>query len=89
MLCLARYCLLNFLPCVLHSYLFKRTTCSKLEWLLKYGERYLVPERRSGSFLLSTKISKVHYEPKGVVAAIVSWNYRMPTFGAEKLTHVL
>lgn len=30
------------------------------------------------SWLLAHKISHVHYEPLGVVAAIVSWNYVSP-----------
>ncbi|TRM62678.1 Aldehyde/histidinol dehydrogenase [Schizophyllum amplum] len=51
------------------------TTCTKMEWLMKHGERYLKPERRHGNFMLGYKRSEVHYEPLGVVAAIVSWNY--------------
>ncbi|KAG5639503.1 hypothetical protein H0H81_000648 [Sphagnurus paluster] len=51
------------------------TTCSKMEWLLKHGENVLKPETRAGNFMLSYKRSEVHYEPLGVVAAIVSWNY--------------
>jgi|SRR6267154_2299859 len=56
------------------------TTCSKLDWLLRYGEKYLRPETRSSPLLLGYKKSEVHYEPLGVVAAIVSWNYRMTLF---------
>lgn len=56
------------------------TTCSKLDWLLRYGEKYLLPETRSSPLLLGYKKSEVHYEPLGVVAAIVSWNYRMTLF---------
>ncbi|TFK72146.1 ALDH-like protein [Pluteus cervinus] len=51
------------------------TTCSKMEWLLEHGEKYLRPETRSTNFMLSYKKSQVHYEPLGVVAGIVSWNY--------------
>ncbi|KAF5386922.1 hypothetical protein D9615_001926 [Tricholomella constricta] len=51
------------------------TTCSKMEWLINHGENYLKPETRAGNFMLSYKRSEVHYEPLGVVAAIVSWNY--------------
>ncbi|KAL5534092.1 hypothetical protein ACEPAG_553 [Sanghuangporus baumii] len=51
------------------------TSCSKLEWLAKYGESYLRPEKRSSSLMLSYKRSELHYEPLGVVAAVVSWNY--------------
>lgn len=52
------------------------TTCSKMDWLLRHGEKYLRPETRSSPLLLGYKKSEVHYEPLGVVAAIVSWNYR-------------
>ncbi|KAG6810295.1 hypothetical protein H0H92_012519 [Tricholoma furcatifolium] len=51
------------------------TTCSKMEWLLKHGEKAISPENRAGNFMLSYKKSQVVYEPLGVVAAIVSWNY--------------
>ncbi|KAK7049325.1 Meiotic Sister-Chromatid recombination aldehyde dehydrogenase [Paramarasmius palmivorus] len=51
------------------------TTASKLEWILDHGERYLRPEKRSRNLILGYKDSYVHYDPLGVVAAIVSWNY--------------
>ncbi|KAN0075408.1 Aldehyde/histidinol dehydrogenase [Tylopilus felleus] len=51
------------------------TTCSKLEWLINHGERALRTETRYSNLLLSYKKSQVVYEPKGVVCAIVSWNY--------------
>ncbi|TFL07778.1 Aldehyde/histidinol dehydrogenase [Pterulicium gracile] len=51
------------------------TTCSKLEWLMHHGEEYLRPERRKNNLALTYKIAEVHYEPLGVVAGIVSWNY--------------
>ncbi|PPR03524.1 hypothetical protein CVT24_007010 [Panaeolus cyanescens] len=51
------------------------TTCSKLEWLIKHGEKALQPESRSTNLMLSYKKSQILYEPLGVVAAIVSWNY--------------
>lgn len=52
------------------------TTCSKMEWLIQHGERVLRPERRSSNLVLAYKRSEVHFEPLGVVAGIVSWNYR-------------
>jgi acyl-CoA reductase-like NAD-dependent aldehyde dehydrogenase len=52
------------------------TTCSKMDWLLKHGERAIRPEKRSTNPILFYKESAVHYDPLGVVAAIVSWNYR-------------
>lgn len=51
-------------------------TCAKADWLIKHGERYLEPEARHSSFLTFYKKAEVHFEPLGVVAAIVSWNYR-------------
>ncbi|KAF8638823.1 hypothetical protein AX17_001881 [Amanita inopinata Kibby_2008] len=51
------------------------TTCSKMEWLIKHGEQVLKPENRSTNLMLSYKKCQVHYEPLGVVAGIVSWNY--------------
>jgi len=53
------------------------TTCSKMEWLIKHGEAALRPENRRSNFMLSYKKSQVIYEPLGVIAAIVSWNYRV------------
>ncbi|EJU02884.1 meiotic sister-chromatid recombination aldehyde dehydrogenase [Dacryopinax primogenitus] len=51
------------------------TTCAKLEWVIKYGEKELRPSRRRVPLLLMHKKAHVYYEPKGVVAAVVSWNY--------------
>jgi len=51
------------------------TTASKMDWLVTHGERYLKPESRSTNWMLTYKSAKVYYEPLGVVAAIVSWNY--------------
>ncbi|POY73058.1 hypothetical protein BMF94_3896 [Rhodotorula taiwanensis] len=51
------------------------TTCEKLRWTLNNAESVLAPEARSTNLLLAHKKSKVVYEPLGVVAAIVSWNY--------------
>ncbi|EJD03805.1 meiotic sister-chromatid recombination aldehyde dehydrogenase [Fomitiporia mediterranea MF3/22] len=51
------------------------TTCAKLEWLIDHGESYLRPEKRGTSLMMCYKRAELHYEPLGVVAAIVSWNY--------------
>lgn len=56
------------------------TTCSKMEWLLKHGEAALRSETRHSNMILAYKKSVVRYEPLGVVAAIVSWNYRLYHF---------
>ena len=53
------------------------TTAAKLDWLLDHGARVLRPETRRSSFLTIYKHAEVHFEPLGVVAALVSWNYRM------------
>ncbi|KAI0203314.1 Aldehyde/histidinol dehydrogenase [Astrocystis sublimbata] len=50
-------------------------TAEKLRWTLKHGEAALRPSRRPTNLLLSYKKGTVHYEPLGVVAALVSWNY--------------
>ena len=50
-------------------------TAEKLTWTLKHGEEALRPSRRPTNFLMSYKRNEVRYEPLGVVAALVSWNY--------------
>ncbi|KAH9947117.1 meiotic sister-chromatid recombination aldehyde dehydrogenase [Amylocystis lapponica] len=50
-------------------------TCAKMDWLINHGEGALKPETRHSSLLMCYKTGRVHYEPLGVVAAIVSWNY--------------
>lgn len=52
------------------------TTAAKLDWLLDHGSRVLRPETRHSSLLTIYKHAEVHFEPLGVVAALVSWNYR-------------
>jgi acyl-CoA reductase-like NAD-dependent aldehyde dehydrogenase len=50
------------------------TVCAKIDWMRRYGERWLKPERvRSG--LLLHKKGWIEYRPLGVVACIVPWNY--------------
>ncbi|KAI1278905.1 Aldehyde/histidinol dehydrogenase [Xylaria sp. FL0933] len=50
-------------------------TAEKLQWTIKHGERALRPSQRPTNLLLSYKKGTVYYEPLGVVAALVSWNY--------------
>lgn len=53
-------------------------TLEKINWIVANGERALRPSARPGpsSLLMGRmKYAEVRYEPKGVVAAIVSWNY--------------
>lgn len=51
------------------------TTCEKINWLLKEGERWLKPEYRSAGTVLLHKSNRVEYHPLGVIGAIVPWNY--------------
>jgi acyl-CoA reductase-like NAD-dependent aldehyde dehydrogenase len=50
-------------------------TAEKLMWTLKHGEKALQPELRPTNLLMAYKRNEVRYEPLGVVAALVSWNY--------------
>ncbi|KAK4102106.1 ALDH-like protein [Parathielavia hyrcaniae] len=50
-------------------------TVEKLQWTIKHGEKALRPSRRPTNLLLAYKRNTVFYEPLGVVAALVSWNY--------------
>lgn len=50
-------------------------TVEKLRWTINHGEKALRPSRRPTNLLMMYKKNEVHYEPLGVVAALVSWNY--------------
>jgi len=50
-------------------------TVEKLRWTIKHGEESLRPERRATNMLMMYKWNEVVWEPLGVVAACVSWNY--------------
>ena len=53
-------------------------TLEKINWIITNGERVLRPSQRPGpSNLLigMMKNGEVRYEPLGVVAALISWNY--------------
>lgn len=50
-------------------------TTEKLEWTIKHGEKALRPTRRPTNLLMAYKRNMVYYEPLGIVAALVSWNY--------------
>lgn len=50
-------------------------TVEKMQWTLSHGEKALRPSPRPTSLLMAHKRNTVHYEPLGVVAALVSWNY--------------
>ncbi|KAG7192747.1 Meiotic Sister-Chromatid recombination aldehyde dehydrogenase [Scheffersomyces spartinae] len=53
-------------------------TLEKLNWIISNGEKALKPSQRPGPahrLIGILKQAEVRYEPLGVVAAIVSWNY--------------
>jgi acyl-CoA reductase-like NAD-dependent aldehyde dehydrogenase len=50
-------------------------TVEKLQWTITHGEKALTPSRRPTNLLMVYKKNTVQYEPLGVVAALVSWNY--------------
>jgi len=51
-------------------------TAEKLKWVINHGEKALLPEKRENSWPLQCyKKVELRYEPLGVVAACVSWNY--------------
>ena len=50
-------------------------TVEKLRWTILHGEKALKPSKRPTNLLMSYKKNKVVYEPMGIVAALVSWNY--------------
>jgi len=50
-------------------------TAEKLQWTIRHGEKALLPSRRPTNLLMAHKRNAVVYEPLGVVAALVSWNY--------------
>jgi acyl-CoA reductase-like NAD-dependent aldehyde dehydrogenase len=50
-------------------------TVEKLRWTILHGEKALTASRRPTNLLMAYKKNVVRYEPLGVVAALVSWNY--------------
>jgi acyl-CoA reductase-like NAD-dependent aldehyde dehydrogenase len=50
-------------------------TTEKLRWTIRHGEESLRSERRATNLLMMYKWNEVMYQPLGVVAACVSWNY--------------
>lgn len=50
-------------------------SCERIQWIIKNGEKALSPQYRDVPMLLPYKIAKLEYEPLGVVAAIIPWNY--------------
>ncbi|OAP58353.1 hypothetical protein AYL99_07443 [Fonsecaea erecta] len=55
-------------------------TVEKLQWTIKHGEKALSVSRRPTNLLMCYKSNTVIYEPLGVVAACVSWNYPFHNF---------
>ena len=53
-------------------------TLEKLNWCIKHGHKVLSTSKRSGPtnlFMKWYKGAEIRYEPLGVIASIVSWNY--------------
>lgn len=50
-------------------------TVEKLRWTHLHGEKALRPSKRPTNLLMAYKNNYVIYEPLGVVAALISWNY--------------
>ncbi|KAF4589571.1 nad-dependent aldehyde dehydrogenase [Ophiocordyceps camponoti-floridani] len=50
-------------------------TAERIRWTISNGERALRTERKGTSPLMAHKRNSIRYEPLGVVAALVSWNY--------------
>lgn len=50
-------------------------TVEKLRWVIAHGEESLKSESRPGNLLMAYKWHEVMWQPLGVVAACVSWNY--------------
>lgn len=50
-------------------------TVEKLEWTIKHGEKALRVSKRPTNILMMHKVNTIQYEPLGVVASLVSWNY--------------
>ncbi|KAI9042334.1 aldehyde dehydrogenase family protein [Aspergillus affinis] len=55
-------------------------TAEKLKWTIDHGEKALAPSPRPTNFLMMYKKNMVTYEPLGVIAACVSWNYPLHNF---------
>ena len=61
-------------------------TVEKLQWTIKHGERALAASKRPTNLLMCYKKNTVFYEPLGVVAACVSWNYPFHNFISPAIT---
>ena len=55
-------------------------TVEKIQWTIDHGEKALKPEPRPTNKLMMYKVNQVRWEPLGVVAACVSWNYPFHNF---------
>ena len=55
-------------------------TAEKLKWTIDHGEKALTAESRPTNLLMMYKRNVVRFEPMGVVAACVSWNYPFHNF---------
>eukprot|EP01132_Coremiostelium_polycephalum_P008006 gene8006-9851_t len=51
------------------------TSCEKLRYLIKHGEKALKPQKRIVPMLMGTKSARLEYHPMGVIGIIIPWNY--------------
>ena len=64
-------------------------TAEKLKWVIDHGEKALRTSRRPTNLLMMYKYNEVRYEPLGVVAACVSWNYPFHNFSKWRRSSLL
>ncbi|CAG8459741.1 11903_t:CDS:2 [Acaulospora colombiana] len=50
-------------------------TCEKIRWTIKNGEKAISTQYQESPIIMPYKIPKIEFEPLGVVAALISWNY--------------
>ena len=59
----------------IYIYIQVLVTLEKLHWLISEGEAALRPEKRSAGRVCFYKAASVEWHPRGVLGAIVPWNY--------------
>ncbi|CAD6579898.1 MAG: Meiotic Sister-Chromatid recombination aldehyde dehydrogenase [Alectoria sarmentosa] len=64
-------------------------TVEKLKWTIQHGEKALRPEKRPTNFLMMYKYNEVRWEPLGVIAACISWNYPFHNFMGPLISTLL
>ena len=62
--------------------------CTKINWTIKNGEKYLKPES-VGSGMFVQKKARIEYQPLGVVACIIPWNYPLQNIISSLVTPLM